>query len=313
MKKIPVLLSSLAAAATLFSSCSNSKFEGYEMADNGLYYKFFKHDKDAPTAKEGDGLNIRYVIMNQKNDSIILDSKNASPDGSGYYNFGLTKSSFKGSLEDGMMMMAKGDSASFIFSADSFFLKTLRSNELPKQIKQGDHLKALLCVKEITGKTEVEAKQKKMKAEQMEAMKEMEVNEIPLRDKYISDNKVTAKPTASGLYYIETKKGTGSSPKETDIVKVHYTGKLLDGTIFDSSVGKEPIEFPLNQVIKGWTEGLQLMKKGGKANLIIPSSIGYGPQGGGPIPPFSTLLFEVELLDFKPAPVGGPQDPPQPH
>ncbi|MBI2720817.1 MAG: FKBP-type peptidyl-prolyl cis-trans isomerase [Bacteroidetes bacterium] len=212
-----------------------------------------------------------------------------------------------------MMMMAKGDSASFIFSADSFFLKTLHSNELPKQIKQGDHLKALLCVKEITGKTEVEAKQKKMKAEQMEAMKEMEVNEIPLRDKYISDNKVTAKPTASGLYYIETKKGTGSSPKETDIVKVHYTGKLLDGTIFDSSVGKEPIEFPLNQVIKGWTEGLQLMKKGGKANLIIPSSIGYGPQGGGPIPPFSTLLFEVELLDFKPAPAGGPQGAPQPH
>ncbi|MCW3075409.1 MAG: Peptidylprolyl isomerase [Bacteroidetes bacterium] len=312
MKKLICLFTPLAMAALFLGSCSDSKFDGYARAENGLHYKFFKHDKDAPTAKEGDGLNIRYIIMNQKNDSVILDSKNASPDGSGYYNFGLTKSSFQGSLEDGMMMMGKGDSASFIISADSFFLKTLRANELPKQIKQGDHLKAMIRIKDIVSKKELEANQKKQMAEQQAMAQEMEGKETPARDKYLADNKITAKPTASGLYYIEVKKGTGVSPKETDIVKVHYTGKLLDGTVFDSSTGKDPIEFPLNAVIKGWTEGLQLMKKGGKANFIIPSSIGYGPQGGGPIPPYSTLVFEVELLDVKPAPAG-PQGAPQPH
>ncbi|MGZ5222495.1 MAG: FKBP-type peptidyl-prolyl cis-trans isomerase, partial [Chitinophagaceae bacterium] len=179
-------------------------------------------------------------------------------------------------------------------------------------MKQGESLKALISIKDIISKTELEAKQKKQMADRDAMMQEMAVNEKPLLEKYLADNKITAKPTASGLIYIETKKGTGSSPKETDIVKVHYTGKLLDGTKFDSSVDRgEPIEFPLNQVIKGWTEGLQLMKKGGKANLIIPSSIGYGPQGGGPIPPYASLTFEVELIDFKPAPEGG-QMPPQP-
>jgi FKBP-type peptidyl-prolyl cis-trans isomerase len=312
MKKIICLFTTLAAASAMFTSCSDSKFEGYARAENGLHYKFFKHDKDAPTAKEGDGLNIRYVIMNERNDSVILDSKNASPDGSGYYNFGLAKSTFAGSLEDGMMMMAKGDSASFIVSADSFFLKTLKANELPKSIKQGDHLKALIRIRDIVSKKDLEANQKKQMEEQMAMMKDMEAKEAPARDKYLADNKITAKPTASGLYYIETKKGSGQSPKETDIVKVHYTGKLLDGTVFDSSVGKDPIEFPLNGVIKGWTEGLQLMKKGGKANLIIPSAIAYGPQGGGPIPPYSTLVFEVELLDVKAAPAGDPNMA-QPH
>lgn len=312
MKKLTGFFSSLAITVLFFSSCSDSKFDGYARAESGLHYKFFKHDKDAPTAKEGDGLTLRYVIMNEKNDSIILDSKNASQDGTGYYNFGLQKSSFKGSLEEGMMMMAKGDSASFIISADSFFLKTLQSNELPKQIKQGDHLKAVIRIKDIISKTDLEANQKKQMEQQQAMIKEMEGKEAPARDQFIADQKITANPTASGLYYVETKKGSGPSPKETDMVKVHYTGKLLDGTVFDSSEGKPPVEFPLNAVIKGWTEGLQLMKKGGKATLIVPSSIGYGPQGGGPIPPYSTLVFDVELLDFK-SPPADQQGPPQPH
>jgi FKBP-type peptidyl-prolyl cis-trans isomerase FkpA len=109
-----------------------------------------------------------------------------------------------------------------------------------------------------------------------------------------------AKKTASGLIYKETKAGDGESPKATDTVKVNYTGKLTDGTVFDSSVQRgEPATFPLNGVIKCWTEGLQMMKPGGKATLVCPSDIAYGDQGRPPtIKPGATLVFDVELLEI---------------
>ncbi|MDE6071602.1 MAG: FKBP-type peptidyl-prolyl cis-trans isomerase [Muribaculaceae bacterium] len=103
--------------------------------------------------------------------------------------------------------------------------------------------------------------------------------------------------TASGLKYMVKQEGTGKSPSATDNVTVHYTGKLLDGTVFDSSVQRgEPATFPLNGVIPGWTEGLQLMKEGATYVFYIPTDLAYGPRGGGPIPPYSDLIFEVELI-----------------
>lgn len=110
-----------------------------------------------------------------------------------------------------------------------------------------------------------------------------------------------AQKSASGLIYVPVKEGTGTQPKETDTVKVHYTGTLIDGKVFDSSVKRgQPAEFPLNQVIKCWTEGVAKMKVGGKAKLVCPSSIAYGDEGRPPtIPGGATLVFEIELLDVK--------------
>ncbi|MGO2998111.1 MAG: FKBP-type peptidyl-prolyl cis-trans isomerase [Moraxellaceae bacterium] len=119
---------------------------------------------------------------------------------------------------------------------------------------------------------------------------------------FLAENakKEGVKQTDSGLQYKVLKEGTGKSPKATDVVEVNYEGKLIDGTVFDSSYERgEPIEFPLNQVIAGWTEGLQLMKKGGKYEFYIPADIAYGEAGNAGIEPNSTLIFTVELLKVK--------------
>lgn len=126
--------------------------------------------------------------------------------------------------------------------------------------------------------------------------------ETPLEkgEKFLAENKTRegVKTTDSGLQYKITLEGKGKSPKATDTVLVHYEGRLLNGTVFDSSIKRnEPISFPLNRVIPGWTEGLQLIKEGGKAILYIPSKLAYGSRGaGGAIGPDETLIFEVELL-----------------
>ena len=109
------------------------------------------------------------------------------------------------------------------------------------------------------------------------------------------------KTTASGLQYEIVTEGTGASPKATDTVTVHYTGSLIDGVVFDSSRKlDQPLTLALNRVIPGWTEGLQLMKEGGKAKFYIPAELGYGTRGAGSIPPNSVLIFDVELLKVEP-------------
>lgn len=117
---------------------------------------------------------------------------------------------------------------------------------------------------------------------------------------FIKKNNLNAQKTASGLYYVIDKKGNGKHATAADQVKVHYKGTLLDGTKFDSSYDRnEPITFPLSGVIRGWTEGIPLFEEGGKGKLIIPSALGYGPNGaGGVIQPNEILVFDVELLQI---------------
>ena len=122
-------------------------------------------------------------------------------------------------------------------------------------------------------------------------------------EKFLAENakREGVKTTASGLQYEVLEATLGQKPKATDSVRVHYEGTLIDGTVFDSSYQRgEPIEFPLNGVIKGWTEGLQLMPVGSKYKRYIPYELGYGERGAGQsIPPFATLIFTVELLEIK--------------
>jgi len=138
--------------------------------------------------------------------------------------------------------------------------------------------------------------------QQMEADSlEREKEAIQKETDYLAENskKQGIKITSTGLQYEVINESGGKKPAESDTVKVHYEGRLTDGTVFDSSYARgAPAEFQLNEVIRGWTEGLQLMGEGSRYRLYIPAELGYGSRNAGTIPPFSTLIFEVELLEI---------------
>ena len=144
--------------------------------------------------------------------------------------------------------------------------------------------------------TRKQEEQQKEQAKQYESIKAEGEN-------FLAENakRPEVKTTESGLQYEVITEGKGEKPTETSVVKVHYKGTLIDGTVFDSSYDRgEPAEFPLNGVIRGWTEGLQLMSVGSKYKLYIPYQLAYGERGaGGTIKPYSTLVFDVELLEIK--------------
>jgi FKBP-type peptidyl-prolyl cis-trans isomerase len=148
----------------------------------------------------------------------------------------------------------------------------------------------------------IRAQQEAIQAVRAEAQAGMASQAAKESSAYLKENgaKPGVKTTASGLQYEVLVAGTGESPTPDNTVKVHYEGRLVNGQVFDSSIARDtPAEFGLSQVIAGWTEGLQLMKAGGKTRFTIPSDLAYGPGGTRGIPPNSVLVFDVELLEVK--------------
>lgn len=256
-----------------------STFEG------GQKYFFYKENKQNPLIKIGDFAVMKIMIKNYK-DSIIMSNFNEPAPATQVIQKGT-----RGFVESFLLSMHKGDSASVWISSDT--LAKQMGQELPAFIPKGSELHYVIKIVNVMSKAEMDKKDKLEKAKQ------------PLEDEklikaYITKNKIKAQRTPSGLYISKSKITTNAFPKAGDMVKVHYTGRNLKGEVFDSSVERgQPFEFSLGrgQVIKGWDEGIMMLKKGEKGLLLIPSGLAYGASSqGAKIPANAVLIFEVELF-----------------
>ncbi len=431
------LFAILILLAALALPSFSQKFPGYTKTKTGLYYKLYKTGTDTLTPRTGYYVEFDMIYHGKSHgkDSVFFDSRKL--DNPGPVKFFLPQPVFSGDLNEGIAMLAKGDSGVFIVSSDSLVFKTFKMKQRPSGIdsngyfffhlhlisfqtqesmifKEEELLKKYVADNQITVKPnslglyiietqqgsgskidtgcqvkmnykvsnldgkelfstferpepvrfecgkridtpgfeyavmtlkkgskarfivpstlafgrrgngtlvgpfqsliyDVDIIDVKTKAEyekdqaDIQKSEQMRTDSLKnaepgLLEKYLKDNNITTKPQPDGLYYIPVIAGKGAKAETGKIVKVYYTGKLLNGTVFDSSVEpKKPLEFMLGrgQVIKGWEEGIAMMSQGGKAKLIVPSSIGYSDQDMGVIPPYSTLVFEIELVDVK--------------
>lgn len=205
-----------------------------------------------------------------------------------------------------VILLTHTDSISYIIGHD--IGKNLKTNEITINqevfnagIKHGVEGNDSLLSEEETARKMMQFQQEMMARREQKTTQEASVAKAAGED-FLKNNKTAEGviETTSGLQYKVITEGSGENPTAEDVVEVHYTGKLLDGTVFDSSVERgQPVKFPLNGVIPGWTEGLQLMKPGARYMLYIPSSLAYGDRGTGPIPGGATLIFEVELISVE--------------
>jgi len=203
---------------------------------------------------------------------------------------------YSGDIYEAFSMLREGEEAEFVIRADSFF--GMGGREIPPMVKSENVLFFKIKLNEVKTREEYEQEMAVKEQEYLESLEQEKEKEKPALEKYLAEQKITVKPTTSGLYYIETLKGKGAKAESGKQVTVHYTGKFLDGTVFDSSVERgRPMEFVigLQPMIQGFTEGVLLMREGGKATLIIPSEIAYS-DGGGRFPPYVSLIFEIELV-----------------
>jgi len=285
----------LIAITIIYSACYNSPYNDFETDKSGLKYKVIKESESKQFSTIGDIVEIKLIYKNS-NDSVLFNSEELRKP----FRMKIEKKSHQGgSFEDALQLLNTGSRALFIIAADSFYTKTL-GKKLPAEVKKGSNLIFDISLVKKLNKTEIEEERKLM----AESAKQLEEN---LMKQFIEDNKIKKEPELSGLYIIELKKGTGRAVKPGDVLMVNYSGMFVNGKIFDSSYQrKEPFVFTIGHgnVIQGWEEGFMNMKTGGKARFIIPSHLAYGQEGyGSIIPPYSCLIFDVELIKIKNASV----------
>jgi FKBP-type peptidyl-prolyl cis-trans isomerase len=293
----------LLSGSLLLFSCAHSEYADYEKTETGLMYKFHTKGKDTIHAKYDQVVRVK--LAKRLGDSTLESTASVSPDGIEQL---LQKGAFKGAIEEGITLMAIGDSATFLISTDSIN-KYYPARDSTKNFKPGSYLAFDVKLMNIQTKEEVMWEREQSRKAYVADRKVQEPKEL---SQYIQDNHIEVKPNAKGIYLIETQKGSGTMPKDGDSVVVHYTGSFLNGTVFDSSVKRgSPFGFVVNaqgekSVIQGWNEAIKMMKRGTTATIILPSSMAYdstgymNPKTGKYfIPPYSPMKFDIQLIDIK--------------
>ena len=272
----------------LYSCTGKTTYPGFSKGKHGIYYKLNKIGESEQKAKYGDFIttDITYKTIN---DSVFFQGRRKlqlMPEGN-----------YEGSIGECFQMLSEGESATFIISARDFYIKTLETN-MPEFLKANDKMKVGLDIIKIQTETDYE----KEKEAFLNWIEDFGDYEKVILQQFLNKERLSVQPTTSGLYHLKLKEGTGKQIVAGDSVTVNYEGKFLNGKYLDSTVHRnQPFQFVYGtvwQVVKGLEEAIGMMRNGEKSLFIIPSDLAFGNQGSstGIIPPFTSLIFEVEIL-----------------
>jgi FKBP-type peptidyl-prolyl cis-trans isomerase FkpA len=287
MKKTAVFL----LMFLMTGSCNlSNKYPGYSKKKNGMYFQLLSFEDSERKPVPGDYITVE-LAYKTIDDSVFFRGKRR---------FQLTEPQYKGSVDECFLMLAEGESANFIISADDFFTKTLE-NKKPSFIPDESKMIIFMHILEVQTAKEFE----KEKEAFLHWIDDFGEYERVILKQYIEDKKIDVEPMQNGMYFISVRAGNGKKIKKKDTITVHYEGKFFNGKFFDSTKKRrEPFQFVYGhqmQVIKGLEDAFGMMEEGERAIVILPSELAWGRSGSstGIIPPLTSLVFELEVLEVK--------------
>jgi len=288
-------LTLLSLTVLCFISGIHAQERAYQKTKTGLRYLLLQTKPSAQKPFTGDVVKLSMIYKNSK-DSVLFDNSRGQFD----FTHTLSKPAYSGDFNEALSLAGVGDSLTFLIKADSFYLRTIGEKRIPPFVRKGSDLTFFVKVLEIIPQQEFIREQLALfeqQKQQHDKLRQAEKDSLIL---YLQRNRIDTQPTASGLYVITETEGNGNQPVKGNTITVNYKAFLTDGKVFEST-DREPLQFILGKgtIPKGLEEGLLSMRKGGKARLIIPSHLAFGEYQTGTLPPFTTLIYEVELLDIK--------------